>query len=230
LPKADQLFSLPDEELKAQLKWLKSDEKRKHVRDYQVKRAVLGIGYGMGVQKLYDMNREYFDSFAQAKALRQVIEGLFPKVFRWQAQVKELAHRQGYLMDQFGAIRWFYEVQVPDGRGGMKPGEQAEEAVAFLPASLAFGDMRELMKEVARRGLDEKWEQVNTVHDSLVCLVEPEKLEEHCAEMYPVLTAPSKVLVDPELAAEGLVVDVEANAGPDWAEMKEVALVGKAGS
>lgn len=224
LPKADQLFSLPDEELAAQMKWLKSDEKRKHARDFQVKRAVLGIGYGMGVNKLYDMNREYFDSLAQAKALRGVIEGLFPKVFRWQEQIKELAHRQGYLMDQFGAIRWFYEVQAPDGKGGMRPGEQAEEAVAFLPASLAFGDMRELMKEVARRGLDKKWEQVNTVHDSLVYLVEPARLEEHCAEMYPVLKAPSKVLVDPELAPGGLVVDVDCNAGDNWSVMKEVAL------
>jgi uracil-DNA glycosylase family 4 len=224
LPKADQLFSLPDEELKAQLKWLKSDEKRKHVRDFQVKRAVLGIGYGMGVNKLYDMNREYFDSLAQAKALRGVIEALFPKVFKWQAQVKEQAHRQGYLMDQFGAVRWFYEVQVPDGNGGMRAGEQAEEAVAFLPASLAFGDMRELMKEVARRGLDEKWEQVNTVHDSLVYLVEPKRLEDHCRDMYPVLSAPSKVLVDPELAPGGLVVDVEANCGPDWSAMKEVSV------
>lgn len=224
LPKADQLFGLPDEELAAQLKWLKSDEKRKWVRDYQVKRAVLGIGYGMGVQKLYDMNREYFDDYGQARRLREMIERLFPKVFRWQAQVKELAHRQGYLRNDFGAIRWFYEVQAPDGKGGMKPGEQAEEAVAFLPASLAFGDMRELMKEVARRGLDEKWEQVNTVHDSLVYLVDPARLEEHCHEMYPVLKAPSKVLVDAELAPEGLVVDVEANAGENWADMKEVSL------
>jgi len=224
LPKADQLFSLPDEELAAQLKWLKSDEKRKWVRDYQVKRAVLGIGYGMGVQKLYDMNREYFDDLSQAKRLRGMIEALFPKVFRWQARVKEQAHQQGYLRNAFGAIRWFYEVQAPDGRGGMKPGDQAEEAVAFLPASLAFGDMRELMKEVARRGLDEKWEQVNTVHDSLVYLVAPERLEEHCCEMYPVLKAPSKVLVDAEMAPGGLVVDVEANAGQNWAEMKEVSL------
>jgi DNA polymerase I-like protein with 3'-5' exonuclease and polymerase domains len=225
LPKADELFSLPDEELSARLEWLKSDEKRKHERDFKVKRAVLGIGFGLGVQKLYDMNREYFDSFAQAKALRGVLEGLFPKVFRWQAQIKELAHRQGFLTNAFGAMRWFYEVQAPDGKGGMKPGEQAEEAVAFLPASLAFGDMRELMKEVARRKLDEKWEQVNTVHDSLVYLVEPARLEEHCREMYPVLTAPSKVLVDPELAPGGLVVDVDCNAGENWAEMKKVELV-----
>jgi hypothetical protein len=84
--------------------------------------------------------------------------------------------------------------------------------------------MRELMKEVARRGLDEKWEQVNTVHDSLVYLVEPSRLEEHCAEMYPVLSAPSKVLVDPDLAPGGLVVDVDCMAGANWAEMKEVEL------
>jgi len=189
-----------------------------------VHNCVLGIGFGMGVQKLYDMYREDFTSLAEAKKLREVIEGLFPKVFRWQAAVRDLAHRQGYLKNDFGAMRWFYEVMVPDGRGGWKQGEQAEEAVAYLPASLAFGDMRGLMKEVARRGLDQKWEQVNTVHDSLCYLVDPNRLEEHCQEMYPVLTAPSKVLVDPEMAPGGLVVDVEPNAGESWAEMKEVVM------
>ena len=177
----------------------------------------------MGVNKLYDMNREYFDSLAQAKRLKDMLRGLFPKVFQWQDQIKEQAHRQGYLIYDFGAIRWFYEVQAPDGRGGWKPGDQAEEAVAFLPASLAFGDMRELMKEVTRRGLDEKWEQVNTVHDSLVYMVEPSRLEEHCREMHPVLTAPSRVLVDPELAPGGLVIDVEASAGESWARYEKSA-------
>lgn len=186
--------------------------------------CVLGIGYAMGYRKLYEMYREDFESEGEAKKLRSLIEGLFPKVFRWQDQVRDEAHQQGYLMDDFGAIRWFYEVKAPDGKGGWKHGEQAEEAVAFKPASLAFGDMRELMKEVARLGLDEKWEQVNTVHDSLVYLVEPGRLEEHCREMYPVLSAPSKVLVDAELAPGGLVVDVEANAGPNWRDMQEIDL------
>ncbi len=222
LPGADGLFDLPDDELAAKLKWLKSDEKRKYVRDNQCKRAILGLGYGMGVRKLYDMNREYFENEGQARKLQQVIKALFPEVFRWQNQVRDLAHRQQYLRNRFGMIRWFYEVYSPDGRGGWKPGEQSEQAIAFLPASNAFGNIREAMKELQRRGLCEKWEMVNTVHDSLVFLVDPVQMDSHLTDVYDVLHAPSKVLIDPEMAPNGLVVDVEVSVGDNWGEMKAV--------
>jgi hypothetical protein len=38
----------------------------------------------------------------------------------------------------------------------------------------------------------------------------------------PVLTAPSKVLVNPTVAPKGLVVDVETQAGPNWAQMEDI--------
>jgi uracil-DNA glycosylase family 4 len=187
-----------------------------------VANCILGIGFGLGVNKLYDMNRESFSSLSEASAFMQVIRSLFPKVFAWQEAVRQQAHREGFLKNAFGAIRWFYEVYAPDGKGGWKPGEQSEQAIAFLPASLAFGNIREAMKELERRGLNEKWSLRNTVHDSLLNLIDPSRLEEHQQDIYPVLHAPSKVLVDPVVAPTGLVVDVECSVGEDWGIMKEV--------
>ena len=226
LPGADQLISLPDDELREKLEWFKSDPARKKVREKQAKPTCHGVNFGLGYRKLYDMNREHFESERQAKQTLEMMQRLFPEVFKWQDQVRDLAHRQGYLLNRFGSIRWFYEVYAPDGRGGWKPGDQSEEAIAFLPASEAFGNIRESMKELARKGLDEKWGMCNNVHDSVLFLVEPGRLEEHCAEVYPALYAPSKVLVDPVLAPEGLRVDVEVNAGVDWATGKKVDLEG----
>lgn len=228
LPDADKLIEMPDEELKARFKWFKSDPKRKLVREKQAKPTCHGVNFGLGVNKMYEMNQESFESLGQARQMRELIERLFPEVFTWQERVRQQAHQQGYLKNRFGMIRWFYEVYAPDGRGGWKSGEQGEQALAFLPASEAFGNIRESMKELERRGLFDRWEGVSTVHDSLIFLVESDQLEQHMAEVYPVLHAPSKVLIDAELAPGGLVVDVECSASRvedrSWAALEEVRI------
>jgi uracil-DNA glycosylase family 4 len=188
--------------------------------------CILGIGFGLGVEKMFNMNLEYFENLAQAKRLKDMVQGIFPRVFAWQDEIRELAHRQTFLRSRYGSVRWFYEVKVPDGKGGMRSGEQSEEAIAFLPANDAFGHIRMGMREIERKGLAEKWSMFNTVHDSLLFLVDPPRLEEHCQEIYPILLAPSKVLIDPQLAPDGLSVDVECSAGVSWAkaDQKEVKL------
>lgn len=192
--------------------------------------CILGIGFGLGANKLYDMNRESFESVKEAQLFQDTLRGLFPEVFRWQEEVRQTAHRQGYLKNRFGALRWFYEVYAPDGKGGWKPGEQSEQAIAFLPASHAFGNIRENMKAIQRAGLAEKWNLCSTVHDSLLFLIpEGEKaLEQHQRDVYPLLYAPSTVLTHPVLAPKGLMVDVECSVGPDWASLKEVPIAGAA--
>ena len=163
---------------------------------------------------------------SQEKPKRIVEKPAFftPEELRWQEEVRQLAHQQQFLRNRFGAMRWFYEVYSPDGKGGWKPGEQSEQAIAFLPASDAFGNIRECMKDLDRRGLCAKWEMSNTIHDSLVFFVEPERMEEHQRDIYPVLHAPSQVLIDPVLAPGGLVVDSECSAGVNWAVMEELKL------
>lgn len=214
-----------DDELRARFKWFKSDPARKAVRDEKAKRSILGIGFGMGVQKLYDMNREHFESVAEAKRLRAILQDLFAPVFAWQDRIKRQAHDQQFLRNRFGMTRYFYEVMQPDGKGGMKAGEQAEQAIAFLPASEAFGNMRETMKEMDRRGVLERWRLSDTVHDSLLFFVRPEDLAEHVREVYPLMTAPSKVLVHSTLAPGGLVIDCEASAGESWAGLRDLKIV-----
>ena len=224
---ADALAGLPDDELAAHLKWFKGDPKRKWVRDNQSKPAILGIGFGMGHRRLYQENMEYFEGEKQAKRLHDLLKSLFPRVFAWQQRVRRTAHEQQFLKSPFGHIRRFYEVFRWDARkGDWAPGDQAEEAVAFLPANIAFGNMRETMKALAAGGHDARWGLCNSIHDSFVfCFPETlSSLADHIAVVYPVLHAPSTVLRHPVLCPGGLIVDVEAAAGANWAEMHEINL------
>lgn len=221
----ERLAAMPDDELTAYLKWLKADEKRKWVRDNQAKPAILGIGFGMGYRRLYQENIEYFHGERDAKRLHDLLRALFPRVFAWQEKVKMLAHQQQFLKSPFGHIRRFYEVFRWDGkRGAWAPGDQAEEAVAFLPANIAFGNIRETMKSLAWWGFDSLYGLVNNVHDSFVFCFPEEWLERHVKDVYPVLTAPSKVLRHPTIAPDGLVIDVEGNVGRDWQDMTAITM------
>lgn len=214
-----------DDALLDRFKWYKSDPERKRVRDKQAKPSILGIGFGMGYRRLYQENLAHFAGERVAKKFHDLLRHLFPRIFAWQQEVRELAHRQQFLRSPFGHMRRFYEVFRWDNkRGDWAPGDQAEEAVAFLPANIAFGAIRETMKELERRGLNERFGTCNNVHDSLLSVFPRERLDEYVATFIPVMTAPSRVLVDPVVAPGGLSVDVEASAGPNWAEMSELPL------
>jgi uracil-DNA glycosylase family 4 len=214
-----------DDELGARFSWFKTDSGRKYVRDKQAKPTILGVGFGMGAKRLYQENLEHFSGEKTAKSFLDLLQHLFPRVFEWQAAVRKLAHEQTYLKSPFGHIRRFYEVFVWDHKsGGWKNGDQAEEAVAFLPANYAFGNIRETMKMLDSSGAAARYGLMNTIHDSVMFCYPREMREQHIAEVYPILTAPSRVLVHPTLAPEGLSVDVEANFGANWSAMQEVKL------
>jgi DNA polymerase family A len=213
-----------DDVLLDKFRWLKSDRDRKRIRDKQAKPAILGIGFGMGARRLYQENLEHFDGEKTAKRLLDMLKAVFPEVFKWQDRIRQLAHQQQYLRSRFGHLRRFYEV-FTWRNGSWSPGDQAEEAVAFLPANHAFGNIRECMKEQRTRGLDERFGLCNNVHDSFVYVFPETMLDEFLATVVPVLTAPSKVLTHPTLAPAGLTVDVEVCAGRTWADMAEIPLV-----
>lgn len=222
---ADGLASMADDALAAYLQWFKTDAKRKWVRDNQAKPAILGIGFGMGYRRLYQENMEYFDGERDAKRLHDLLRALFPKVFAWQERIKMLAHQQQYLKSPFGHIRRFYEVFRWNGtKGKWDAGDQAEEAVAFLPANIAFGNIRETMKALGWWSFDQLYGLVNNVHDSFVFCFPADWLERHVKDVYPVLTAPSRVLKHPTLAPEGLTIDVEGCVGQNWQEMTAIKM------
>lgn len=221
---AEKLFGEPDEELRAKFKWFKSDPERKVIRDKKAKPSILGIGFGLGVRKLYDMNRESFSSESEARRVREIIEHLFPEVFRWQDRIRQQAHDQTYLRSPFGGIRWFYDVyQWSSKMHKWAGGDQSEQAIAYLPATAAFGHIRDRLKEIDQLGYAERYGLVNNIHDAASFIVRDEDVDECLRQCYDVLVAPSKVLVN-KVAPGGLWCDVDGSVGSNWSEMTEVAI------
>lgn len=210
-----------DASLQARFRWFKSDADRKRIRDKQAKPSILGVGFGMGARRLYQENLEHFAGEKVAKRFLDLLHELYPKVFAWQDRVRRMAHEATFLRSPFGHLRRFYEVFTWDYKSATyKNGDQAEEAVAFLPANVAFGNIRETMKALERRGIPERYGQCNTIHDSLMFDFPAALLDQHIAEVYPILVAPSPILQN-SVAPGGLWCDAECNAGPHWAEMTE---------
>jgi len=158
-----------------------------------------------------------------AEEVLAVAERLFPAVFAFQERQRKEAHERRELRTPFGYIRRFYEVYRWDPkRGDWGHGDQAEEAVAYRLANVAFGHIREKLKALHRAGLDEKYGLFNTVHDSFMFHFPESMLEEHARDIYPVLIAPSTILKHPTIAPDGLVIGVEGSYGKTWKDMSPI--------
>ena len=220
--RVQEILGESDKELKERCKWLKSNEKYKDMRDSKIKHAGLGIGNGLKANGLYERYMEFFSGVAEAKAILAAYEEVFPKVFEWQRWVQQRAHEQTFLQTEFGHLRHYYEVFRWDGRKSeWGHGDQGEEAISFWLSNIAFGHIREKMKELDRAGLVDRYGLCNNVHDSFLFEFRKELLAEHLERVRPILQSPSKVLVGPA-APEGLWIGVDCAIGRNWGEMKEV--------
>lgn len=160
-----------------------------------------------------------------AERVLETCEALFPRVFAYQRVEAKRAHEQQQLVSPFAHVRRFYEVFRWDTRrNDWASGDQHEQAVAFRLANIAFGHIREKLKDLHTSGLAERYGLFNNVHDSFMFHFPERDLDQHVADVYPVLTAPSRVLKHPAIAPDGLVIGVEASYGPHWADMREVVL------
>jgi hypothetical protein len=235
LPSADGLFVLADDDLSERLEWFKSDPKRAWVRDKQAKPSDLGIGFGMGPRRLFQENMEYFDGEREARKFHDMLHGIFPDVIcvcrvgercdAWQHRVRFEAHEKQRLTTPFGHHRRFYEVFRWDAkRMGWAKGDQAEEAVAFVPANLAHGHLREVMKDMRRAGHDDRYRMGDQIHDALVFFPRREEADACLADVSAAMTAPSRVISHPTLAPGGLWCGVDAKIGPNWAGMEKVKI------
>ena len=125
-------------------------------------------------------------------------------------------------------MRRFYEVFRWDyKKAAYSHGDQAEEAISYHLSNIAFGYIREHMKLLERAGLNEKYGLCDCIHDSLVFHFPAALLDEHVADVYPLLIQPSSVLRHPTICPEGLWIDAECNAGPDWSDMHELSTMPK---
>jgi uracil-DNA glycosylase family 4 len=244
-PERGNLLSFSDKDLKAALgalkkeKFLYTDYKDtshpdgmtfKQIRDEKAKRTILGIGFCQGANSLLQQNPESFRNRAEIEAILKLLRELFSPVFSFQKAIQQIAHRQTYLISRYRYIRRFYDVlkwnpnayNATDGTlGGWENGDDAEAAVAFLPANDAFGMIKEEILRLGEMGANEEFGFCNQIHDALMfhCPIE---LKNKCIDVVTTeMLRPSPVLVNP-VALEGLRVEVGCLIGEDWASMEEL--------
>lgn len=220
-PLREKLWAMSDAEMAQLFKELKRDENFKFVRDFKAKRAILGIQFGMGYRKLFQLNRDDFESETEARLVWEMVYQLFPRLRKAQDEVRSRAAEDKQLINKFGAIRHFFDVQHWDRKlQKMVAGEQAEQAVAFLPASHAFGHFRDVLLRIRAQKWDERYGLCNQIHDSMVFHCDLALRDECIQNIKHEMERPSTVLIYPEMAPGGFQVDAEAAFGDSLAECK----------
>lgn len=216
------------------------------IRDTQAKPAILGYGFGMQGGKLYSTNKDSFENDFQAQAVLNEIDEAFPLLKQYRTDVMIEAHDKKYLVSKGGFIRWAwhvydfkYDANV-EGHWKTSHGDDAEDVMAFRPANNAFVYIRDAMLRLEERlvpefgvtfladgrfhaaDVNESAYLINTVHDSLVYEI-PVAIEDRVAPIIKQeLERKQLLLADPAVAPDGLWIECEAKAGPDWGSMKDV--------
>ena len=196
------------------------------IRDKKAKPTGLGIALGLGDKKCYDMNKRDelnprgFETIAEVTKFKDVLRGLFPKIFQFQDDIREQIHRLGYHVSRHGYVRYFFDVYhnvLKNGRWGREAGRDSEAAIAFPVQNDAHGMIKEEVLELERMGKLGEWGFCNIIHDELkFCCAD--RLVEECVHVgAEVMSKPSRVLIDPLVAPGGLRVGVEASVGQNWA-------------
>lgn len=238
-------LSLPDKELIPELKWIKKNYKL--IRDAQAKRALLGMGFGMKVQRFFRENRFVFRTKAEPERIWRIIRKLFPKTFvEYHENIKNLADNQTYLITRYGYIRRFFNVYdwrllkgpqsakegeliIKNSKGQWwkrRDGDSANEAVAYCPANDAFGKKKEAMRdfwEHPNGNLCKAFGLINEIHDDLMWEIEDSIVNEALPIIKEVMERPARYLKN-SLVPDGLITKVEIKMGKNWADMEEVKI------
>ena len=216
---AEKLAGLNTESLAESLRAIKREHR--HTRDYKVKKAMLGYINGMGYRKCYYQDMEFFASQNEPKRIFELLDSLFPRSKSYRTDICDRAHSQGYLRSRFGCIRWFWEVYKWSA-GKWSFGENHESALSFLTQNDAHCHLKEAMLRIAETGWDQDAHLINPIHDALMFEV-PDHLLSHAVPWLALeMERPSDVLIDPELAPDGLSVEVGVSVGKSWNRMQDV--------
>jgi uracil-DNA glycosylase len=246
LPGREGWLKLPDVDLAQVLKEIKNESKPEYrnvitikgvewgtnyVREKIAKPGVHGIGFGLGYKKLYNLNQESFGVEGDAKVVIDTVRRLFPKLFVYQNAQRELAYRQKFLMNHFWRIRWFFDVMHRDfQQQRLVPGKDSEAAIAFGPASDAFGMKDEVMLWLGENPtpednwMDRFW-YINDLHDAPLFDCPDGRVEECLHLVKQKMEEPSPRMVN-EVAPGGLWcgVDVKVSGvGGNWAPARDRA-------
>lgn len=236
LPNANTLLELPDDALRAELTRIKNTYKE--VRDQKAKRAILGLGFHMGVNKLYMMNADSFNpsadevklfagkswdkwddekrqkyvnkfGLAEAKKLVLLIQKLFPRAFsQFPIQIE----------DQIKRVSKCY-LKSPAQHNRWFFDLNLEEAVAFLPANIAHAHIDDVALRLHRQDALNKYQFVNWIHDSLLFHCPLELVDECVAVVKSEMERESDVC---ENDLGKFQCNVDGKVGQSLAEMHDI--------
>lgn len=207
LPVASRLLQMTPQDRRAELCRIK----REHadVRNLQAKRAILGLGFHMGVDKLYRMNPDSFASPLEAQALVELIQSLFPQAFvEYPKSIQKRIKANPRLVSPTGHQRWVWSGDL-------------EQAVSFEPANIAHCHMFDSMLIMQERGLLDRWQLVNMIHDCLIFHCPNELIDECIEGSREIMERQSTVLVDSPLGIP-FQCSSDVEIGVTMAEMEAV--------
>jgi len=219
----------------------------KFVRDKQGKPTILGYGFGMQAARLWHENQEFIAGKQDAQRLITTLDELFPITHKWKSDIQHQAHQQGYLISAHGYIRRFNCVlrykplhrldaprigqKVLTDRSGQRwlveNGDDAEAAIAFLPANDAFGRIKEAMIGLEDCGAGEEIGICNQIHDSLIAVCRDGLERAAIMVMHRKMQEESRYLILP--SGRGLECEAEfsiSGLGESWAQCEEIKDLG----
>lgn len=211
------------------------------IRQQLAKPTVLGNQLELGPKKLQRQNRRFIEFVYEreriqergkgysAEGLQSLISGMFPKCVAYKQGIKEKAHIEKFLINEFGRINYFYDVfnfnyNKKTRNWVKKDGDGARDPIAWRVQGTAFGMITEEILKMEEEGLCEEHQFMVSIHDSVVMMPEKRKLDRCMEDVSRIMNRPCRQLVNEATGPEGLVIRVECSVGPNWKEMEEVKI------
>ena len=219
-------LSWDDAKLFTRLAEIKQEFRRE--RNDLFKHLIHAINFGQqagGAQeKIYKETDRIFPTALITKAMG-IYRELFPKIPKWQQEVRLQADRDGYLRNAFGYVHHFnhvFQFYKEAGQWQRKPGDDAERVLAFLPQSNAAGIIKEALLRLYQDRFEDAGQYLRLqVHDEI--LVEcPEQAWTQVEDILreemgkPVLQLPMPASWG---LGDYLAINTESKAGPRWSQM-----------
>lgn len=205
-----------DATVKAKVKEIKA--RFGFIRDKVSKPSVLGNQLGLGARKLFWMNRKYINGEKEARKLQAELAARFDEVEREKKEVARFGYEHNHIRSEFGAVRYLYDVlrwakNPISSQFELKHGEDYEKALAFKIQHHSFGMMKEEWYKLNELGLLDRFNFINTIHDSNEFMPRIVDLEECIRRVWTVMVSPCKILANEATGPEGLVVGTGVSVG-----------------
>lgn len=218
-------LSWSDADLAKALKGIKGDPDPEVQRIYNAcKRTVHLSNYGGTPRKMVQAEPDTFGTEKFARWLQDTYFDVAGPIRKWQKEIQLEAHQNGFLRNPFGYILRFTHVfrnVKENGQWVKKPGDQANDALAFWPQSTAAGIIKEAMLRLY------EYDEIRPlmrlqVHDSLVFEV-PLDFVDECARIVKLeMERPVEQLKLPASYKMGdaLIIETESKRGLKWGSMR----------